>query len=149
MIRFNQQTIKCGHLHSSLHPTDGELQRTETYFWGLQGTSEIRSYPGSYDVETVAWIHDATFIDRTKLVQYIRDLRNLRGSHGILEETMSDGIKWETFNFATFLGFEATALPGQDNTPQPVPDEAGCVMGIPNVWVIQGRLRWRILRSDP
>ena len=149
MIRFNQNTIKCGDLHSSLHPTDGELQRTETYFWGLQGSSEIRSFSGAYDVETIVWLNDATFTDRTVLLAYIRQLREIRGTHGLLEEFMSDSVRWEQFNHATFLGFEATALPGQDNTPQPVPDEAGCVNGTENAWVIQGRLRWRILRAEP
>ena len=83
------------------------------------------------------------------LVAYLRELRVLRGTHGILEETMSNAIKWETFNHSTFLGFEATPLPGQEHGAQPVPDEAGCLLGIANVWAIQGRLRWRILRSDP
>lgn len=144
MIEFRGTKIKCGDLHDHLVLTGGEVQVKRSYFWGLQGHSEIVATPGLWTATCRVWLNDITFTTRRKLNDYRDTLRTMKGEHGELIEKMANGQVSESWKEATFEGFEETPFNGHTSAG-PIQDPTGALNGS---WLTQGVLRWTLLSSE-
>lgn len=143
MIEFNGETLKVGNLHSHLALRGGELQAQRQYFWGLQGVSEIVSFPTFWMAECEVWLNDSSFTSVTALTAYRDTLLVMKGDHGELIEKHADDTVSESWLEATFEGFEELPLAGHQ-IPGPVQDATGVLN---NTWFTRGIMRWTLLSS--
>lgn len=140
---FDGTLMQVGHLHEHLSTTGGELQTSRVYFWGLRGTSEIVGSPTFWTVTARVWINAAAFTARGLLNDYIEELRLMRGDHGTLLEKLTDGTVSESWEEATFDGFEETAFAGA-RSPGPLQDVSSSLH--PGAtWFTQGTMKWTLL----
>jgi len=145
-ITFDGTPIKCGDQHTYLDIQGGVLQAQRTYFWGLEGVSEIVASPSEWQVTARCWLNDTTFEGASGLVafrNYLKTLAGLRGTHGTLSATNPSGGTMIEFDGATFEGFNPTPFDGHREVG-PIEDVTGMVSS-GNGWILQGILSWTVL----
>lgn len=142
MITFNGKQIKG--THDAVAYSSPELQVSRTYFWGLQGESEITGGKSGRNMTVYMWLHDK-HSSRTAIEDRVKEIMTWVGEHGVLVETDARNSMTKTYENVTFTGVEPITFPNRESVG-PIKDYAGTVDG---GWIQAVNLKFYQLITEP